>query len=132
MMQLYKMAFRDLGRNRRRSFFSALALALGLALLLLMAATVRGEMLGALESSIKLNSGHLQVRAASYNEDKNSLKWEDLIENPQVLADKIAALKPVVAATPRLFASGIVSTGDNTIGVRPSISRITRFPEPEV
>ena len=61
MLQLYKMAFRDLGRNRRRSFFSALALALGLALLLLMAATVRGEMLGALESSIKLNSGHLQV-----------------------------------------------------------------------
>ncbi len=25
MMQILKMAFRDLGRNRRRSFFSALA-----------------------------------------------------------------------------------------------------------
>ena len=64
MIQLYKMAFRDLGRNRRRSFFSALALAMGLALLLLMAAVVNGEMRGALESSIKLNSGHLQVRAS--------------------------------------------------------------------
>jgi len=118
MMQLYKMAFRDLGRNRRRSFFSALALAMGLALLLLMAATVRGEMLGALESNIKLNSGHLQVRAASYNEDKTSLKWADLIENPEALAAKIAALQPVVAATPRLFASGIVSAKDSPVGVR--------------
>jgi ABC-type lipoprotein release transport system permease subunit len=118
MLQLYKMAFRDLGRNRRRSFFSALALAMGLALLLFMAAVVKGEMLGALETSIKLNSGHLQVRAASYNEDKTSLKWEDLIENPQVLAAKIAELQPVVAATPRLFASGIVSSSDNTVGVR--------------
>ena len=44
MIQLFKMAFRDLGRNRRRSFFSALALAIGLALLLLMAAVVDGEM----------------------------------------------------------------------------------------
>ena len=40
------MAYRDLGRNRRRSFFSALALGIGLALLLLMAAVVAGEMRG--------------------------------------------------------------------------------------
>lgn len=118
MIQLYKMAFRDLGRNRRRSFFSALALAMGLSLLLLMAAVVKGEMLGAMESSIKLNSGHLQVRAASYNEDKSSLAWEDLIENPAELAAKIADLQPVKIVTPRLFASGIISTSDNTVGVR--------------
>ena len=37
MMQLIKMAFRDLGRNRRRSFFSALAVSVGLAILMLMA-----------------------------------------------------------------------------------------------
>ena len=92
MMQLYKMAFRDLGRNRRRSFFSALALAIGLALLLFMAAVINGEMRGALETSIKLQSGHLQVRAESYNEDKTSLEWEDLIENPAGTGAKIAAL----------------------------------------
>src|SRR5512139_4126709 len=118
MIQLYKMAYRDLGRNRRRSFFSALALAMGLALLLLIASVVEGEMRGAMESNIRLNSGHLQVRAASYNEDKTSLKWEDLIENPNDLAAKIAALEPVKVATPRLFASGIISSNDNTVGVR--------------
>ena len=118
MIQLFKMAYRDLGRNRRRSFFSMLALAMGLTLLLLFAAVLEGEMRGAMESSIKLNSGHLQVRAASYNEDKTSLAWEDLIENPAELAAKIAALQPVKVATPRLFASGIVSSNDNTVGVR--------------
>jgi ABC-type lipoprotein release transport system permease subunit len=118
MIQLYKMAFRDLGRNRRRSFFSALALAMGLALLLLIASVLEGEMRGALESNIRLNSGHLQVRAASYNEDKTSLKWEDLIENPAEIAAKIAALEPVKVATPRLFASGIISSNENTVGVR--------------
>ena len=118
MIQLYKMAYRDLGRNRRRSFFSALALAMGLALLLLIASMVEGEMRGAMEANIRLSSGHLQIRAASYNEDKTSLKWEDLIENPAGIAAKIAALEPVKVATPRLFASGIISSNDNTVGVR--------------
>jgi len=91
MIQLYKMAWRDLGRNRRRTFFSMLALAFGVALLIFMASFVAGEMRGSLQSAIKLQSGHLQVRAASYNEDKTSLKWEDLIENPDALAAQIAA-----------------------------------------
>jgi ABC-type lipoprotein release transport system permease subunit len=112
------MALRDLGRNRRRSFFSALAVGLSLALLLLMAAVVKGEYGSAIDTTIKLQSGHLQVRANSYDETKASLKWEDLIENPDQIAGQIAALPQVVTATPRLFASGFVSTGDESSGVR--------------
>jgi ABC-type lipoprotein release transport system permease subunit len=118
MIQLYKMAWRDLGRNRRRTFFSMLALAFGVALLLFMASFIAGEMRGALQSAIKLQSGHLQVRAATYNEDKTSLKWEDLLENPDALAAQIAARPEVQAATPRLYATGIVAAGDTSTGVR--------------
>jgi ABC-type lipoprotein release transport system permease subunit len=118
MIELIKMAWRDLGRNRRRSFFSALALAMGLALLLLMAAFVHGEMGSAIEATIRLQSGHLQVRAKSYDESKSSLKWEDLIANPEGIASQIAALAPVESATPRLYASGIVAVRDESLGVR--------------
>jgi ABC-type lipoprotein release transport system permease subunit len=118
MIQLFKMALRDLGRNRRRSFFSALALGVGLALLMLMAGTLTGEMRGAMDTSIKLNSGHLQVRAKTYDENKTSLAWEDLIADPDQIITQIASLPPVKVATPRLFATGIVSEGDQTIGVR--------------
>jgi len=118
MIQLYKMAWRDLGRNRRRTFFSMLALAFGVALLIFMASFIAGEMRGALQTSIKLQTGHLQVRAASYNEDKTSLAWEDLIENPDALAAQIAARPEVQVATPRLYATGIVVTGDTSTGVR--------------
>ena len=118
MVQLYKMAWRDLGRNRRRTLFSMLALAFGVALLVFMASFLAGEMRGSLQTAIKLQSGHLQVRAASYNEDKTSLKWEDLIENPDVLAAQIAARPEVQVATPRLYATGIVVAGDTSTGVR--------------
>ncbi len=118
MIRLFSMAWRDLGRNRRRSFFSALALAVGMALLLLMAATVTGEMRDALNASIRLQTGHIEVRAADYNPEKTSLKWEDLLEAPAGMADQIAALPQVVAATPRLYAAGILTFGDVTRGVR--------------
>ncbi len=118
MNQIFKMAFRDLGRNRRRSFFSALAVGMGLALLMLMASVVNGEMGGAIEQSIRLQSGHIQVRAATYDENKSSLKWEDLVENPDQVASKIAALSQVKVATPRLYASGFIATGDESTGVR--------------
>jgi ABC-type lipoprotein release transport system permease subunit len=118
MIQIFQMALRDLERNRRRSIFSALALGIGLALLLLMAGVVAGEFGGAMDSAVKLETGHIQVRALSYNQDKASLAWSDLIENPDQMATQIAALPQVSVATPRLFASGIVSSGDDTTGVR--------------
>jgi ABC-type lipoprotein release transport system permease subunit len=118
MMQTFKMAFRDLGRNRRRSFFSALAVAMGLTLLILMSSVVAGEMGSAVESAINLQSGHIQLRAETYNENKSSLKYEDLVENPDVIASKIGALQQVKAATPRLYASGYLSSGKESAGVR--------------
>jgi len=117
MIQLFKMAFRDLGRNKRRSFFSALAVGIGLALLILMASVVNGEVGGAIEQAIRLQSGHIQLRMPSYDENRSSLKWDDLIANPDQIANQVATLSQVEAATPRLFASGFISTGTESTGV---------------
>ena len=118
MMQILKMAYRDLGRNRRRYFFSALAVGGGLALLILLASVVEGEMGGALENSIRLQSGHIQIRAASYDENKTSLKWEDLVPDPEEISARIAAVDRVKAATPRLYATGFLSSGTQSAGAK--------------
>jgi ABC-type lipoprotein release transport system permease subunit len=118
MSQLFKMAFRDLLRNTRRTLLSALAVSAGVALLLLMASVLTGEMRGALQNTINLQSGHLQIRAASYDENKVSLKWEDLVANPQQVIDQLKTIPQVTVATPRLFASGIVTLGDQSRGVQ--------------
>ena len=44
MSKFIAMAFRNLGRNRRRSILSAMALSMGLALLMFMAAFFKGEL----------------------------------------------------------------------------------------
>ena len=118
MSQLLKMAFRDLGRNKRRSILSALAVSIATTLLIFMAAVIRGEFRGALQNGIRLQTGHLQVRAASYDENKVSLAWEDLIDNPAQVTNQLQALPQLVDATPRLIASGIISLGDHSRGVQ--------------
>jgi ABC-type lipoprotein release transport system permease subunit len=112
------MSIRNLGRNSRRSLLSALAVSMGLALLLLIAAVLNGEMNGALQNSIQLQSGHLQIRAASYDENKVSLDWKDLVANPDQVIEQLKAIPQVVTATPRLFATGILTLGQNSRGVQ--------------
>src|SRR5512143_3662309 len=118
MNQLLKMAFRNLGRNRRRTLLSSLAVSLGMALLLLMAGVLTGEMEGAMKNTILLSSGDLQVRGASYNEEKMSLDWKDLIASPEAVVEQIKIVPQVTAATPRLLASGILTLGENSRGVQ--------------
>lgn len=119
MIQIFKMAFRDLGRNKRRTILSALAVSFGMGLLLLMSSVIVGEMQGALKNTIQLFSGHIQIRGLNYDENKISLKWDDLIEDPQALADSVKGqYQQIVDATPRLVASGIVTRGENSRGVQ--------------
>jgi putative ABC transport system permease protein len=82
------------------------------------AAFFQGEMRSAMESTLRLNTGHIQVRDADYDPDKLSVAWEYLIENPGQVAAQIEALDQVDVATPRLFASGIVSVRDESAGVQ--------------
>lgn len=117
-MNYFKIAYRNLGRHRRRTFLSGLALALGTALLMFIAAFFQGEMRSSMETTLRLNTGHIQVQDADYDPDKLSVAWEYLIENPEQAAAQIEELDSVEVATPRLMASGIVSAGDESVGVQ--------------
>ena len=124
MAQTFKIAYRNLWRNKTRSLLSALAVGVGMALLLLMVSVLEGEMRGALQNTIRLQSGHLQIRPASYDENKISLKWEDLIADPDQIVGKVKLLSQVTVATPRLIASGILTLSDESksvqiIGIEP-------------
>jgi ABC-type lipoprotein release transport system permease subunit len=118
MLQAFKLAYRNVGRNKTRSLLSALAVGMGMALLLLMVSVLEGEMTGALQNTIRLQSGHLQIRPASYEENKISLKWEDLIADPEQIVGKIKSLPQVTVATPRLSASAILTISDESKGVQ--------------
>jgi ABC-type lipoprotein release transport system permease subunit len=116
--KLWMIAYRDLGRNKRRSILTIVAVGLGLGLLITIAGLVAGEIGGALDNSIRLRTGHVQVRAASYEEEKVSLEWEDLLDDPQGLTAQVQALGEARTATPMLWATGILGTRQESVGVQ--------------
>ncbi len=118
MNYILKMSLRNLARNKRRSALSAIAIAIGTALLLFMSATIRGEMRGALDLTINLRSGHLQIHTEDYKDENMSLKRVDMIETPIELSSQIEEIAQVKAASPRLNISGIVAYKNETIGVQ--------------
>ena len=118
LSKLWILAYRDLGRNRRRSLFTLLGVALGLALLIVMNGFVAGIMEDSLQNSIRLRTGHIQIRANSYEEEKRSLQAKDLLANPAAIVAQASALSEVQAAAPVLWASAIVETIDDSAGVQ--------------
>ena len=116
--KLWVIAYRDLLRNRRRSLFTMLAVALGLALLIVLNGYIAGVLEDALQNSIRLQTGHVQLRAQSYSAEKVSLQWKDLLDNPDELAAHASTLPEVEAAAPVLWATGILNTANESSGVR--------------
>jgi len=118
MFKLWRIAVRDLGRNKRRSGLTLIAVMMGLALVIALHGFEMGAIQGSIDDNIRIQTGHVQVRGASYEEDKVSLKWEDLLEEPQALAAQAQSLAQVRAAAPVLWAGGILGTVEESVGVR--------------
>jgi len=116
--KLWTIAWRDLMRNRRRSFLTLLAVALGLAMLMTFNGLIAGTWDDVIRNNIRLKTGHIQLRAPSYEEKKVSLKWQDLLGKPDDLAASLRGMNEVKAATPVLWVSAILSTGDESIGLQ--------------
>jgi ABC-type lipoprotein release transport system permease subunit len=125
--KLWVIAFRGLGRNRRRTGLTVLAVALGLGVLIMMSGFIAGIFDSMISLSILLNSGHVQIRSESFEMEKPSLKWQDLMENSEELLTRAAETDGVTAAAPVLWASGFVNTADelfsvNVTGIDPGSS----------
>jgi ABC-type lipoprotein release transport system permease subunit len=112
------IAVRDLGRNRRRTLLTLAALGIGLALLIATNGLIDGTINDVVENSVALRTGHLQLRRPSFDEDQMSLLAADLVENPDVLSQRAAALPDVAGASPVLLAATILTTPDETTALQ--------------
>ena len=118
LTKFWVIAYRDLVRNRRRTVLTLLAVALGMMVLILMSGMFTGVTQGALRENIRLNTGHLQLRAESYEVEKLSLLAKDLLPDSQTLAAQVQTLPQVESVAPVLWMSGILSTSRESSGVQ--------------
>lgn len=116
--RLWHLAWRDLGRNRRRTGFTIIAVALGMALLMMTNALIAGVVDDSLQNSIMLRTGHIQLRAAGARDGELSVRWRDLLLDPGPQAAQAAALPHVTSATPVLWTSGMLASAGESVGLQ--------------
>lgn len=83
---LFKLAFRNIFRNFRRTFFTFLAIALGLALLIATDSYLRGLDLKTFEKIINLETGHLKILPKGYKDDLDNLPLENTLAPEKIMA----------------------------------------------
>ena len=116
--RFFSIAYRNLVRNTRRTILTALAVALGLVVVFAMSSLIDGMMGTMLADSIRMSSGHLQIRNANYDEDKGSLFANDLLQDGAAWAVQAEAIPNVKSAAPVLWNAGLLSTPQESVGVQ--------------
>lgn len=110
---MFKIAFRNVFRQKRRSFITSLAMIGGFMLASLSLGFITGTFGGMVEQFTRNNLGHIQVHSRGYF-DKPTLY--NTIGDYGKLAEKIVSEKVIESWAPRLYSGGLVSVGEKTAG----------------
>jgi ABC-type lipoprotein release transport system permease subunit len=114
MKEFLKIAWRNLWRNKRRTFLTIASVLFAIFLALLMRSMQLGSYDYMIESSVKSSTGYIQVHKNGYWEDKTI---DNTFETSTELEARILNHPNVTRAIPRLEAFALVSSGKQTKGV---------------
>jgi len=107
----WRMAFRGIWRNPRRSVLTAGATAFGLAAFLFLYAFTDGFFEQMINNSIDFSTSHVQVEPRGFREELSPALY---IAQPQALLAQVRQQPTVVAAAPRIQVEAMISSPTQT------------------
>ncbi len=130
-----RIGWRNLGRHRKRTVLTALGLAVSYFAVVFMIGFSEGLMVEIVENATGLVSGQIEIHDAEYRPERSlydTIGGRDGADVARLL-EGIAADAGVVAVAPRVYAGGLISSGESTsasmlMGVDPQRERsVSRF-----
>jgi putative ABC transport system permease protein len=117
--RLLQLAWRNLWRNRRRTFITMTAIAFGYAMLLFVACLMAGLRWQMIENGTCLVMSQVQVQAPAYYPSRSIQKTVGGRQGTDVTAmlAVITADRRVYAAAPRVYGYGLLSAAHRSAGV---------------
>lgn len=112
-MLIWKLALRNLFRQKRRTLFTGLSMFVGFVLAGFFIGWADGTYNHMIDSFTRSRLGHIQIHQEGYL-DKPSLY--KTIGNPEEIGQVIDAHKEVEAWAPRIYSGGLVSIGGKSAG----------------
>jgi ABC-type lipoprotein release transport system permease subunit len=110
-----RIGWRNLWRNRRRTWLTAGGIAFAVWLVVSFMALQIGQYNVMIENATALMAGHVQVQNTEYLEDN---RFEDTIEDAERLLTIIRATPGVASVAPRVEAFALVSADERSFGAQ--------------
>ncbi len=119
MMLSFKIAIRNVFRNKRRSGLTLLAVVFGCVAIIIFGGYVQQAYVGLRESTINSQLGHIQIFKVGFEEYGNKAPDQYRLSPQSVekIMEILNEFPEVQMATMRLNFSGLLSNGVNSIGV---------------
>ena len=120
MKIIFKLAWRNLWRNRRRTALTVVTVALGLALLLVTLGLGDGSHLQMIDNAVRMGSGHVLIQSRGYQAHGGVQRAlpEETRFRIRSWIERHGDASPVQNVVERVFASGLASSADGSTGVR--------------
>jgi putative ABC transport system permease protein len=113
MKDLLRIAWRNIGRNKRRSILSAAAVAFAVAVLCFCLALQKGSYATMINNTVRAGTGHLQIQQRGYWPDRT---LSQKLNDPDRILSLLHGLPHLVGVAPRVTATALVSRKDRTFG----------------
>lgn len=110
-----RLAWRNLGRNRRRSVITGLALAIGVLLSVVSYGVIEGASVDLLHSLTRFDLGHLQIHHQDFPRTR---KITDAIDGHEELVAQASSMESVRGVTARIHGYALASHGTKSLGVQ--------------
>jgi ABC-type lipoprotein release transport system permease subunit len=108
------LAWRNLGRNRRRTIVTGLAIAMGLGMFIMIVSLEDGAYRGMIRTGVSQIAGHVVVQAQGYHDDPRVDATVPATLETLALVRRAVPEAPVV---PRVFVQGLLSSPASASGV---------------
>lgn len=125
-MRLYlRMAWRNIGRHRRRTVIVVLSIGMTMMLMMLYDGMVAGFERAIYANAVRVLGGNIQIHANGYSAQADQLPLLPL-ENDQAVVAAAAAQPNVLAASRRVNTSGVATTREGVfhiavVGIEPEV-----------
>jgi ABC-type lipoprotein release transport system permease subunit len=124
---ILKLAWRNLGRNRRRTLITGGAIAMGLAMLVFSSGTSEGVTNTMISKGSGSAAGTVVVQAPGWQEER---KLGQLVQDSGVTAARLAEALPEAVLTRRVFLRGLITSPSGSAAV--SLTAVDPLAEAQV
>lgn len=114
-MNVFRMGWRNIWRNRRRTFITAAAIGLGVTSLVFSSAVANGIFDRIVKVATESLTGDAQIHADGY---RATLDEKQFIPDADKVLERVRAVPGVQAASPRVITSGLLSIGSRSRNVK--------------